>query len=360
MAERSVKQDKQDKQSKQEKMEETKQVLDAGRKRALEVAISQIEKEYGRGSIMRLGAGQVYSKIEAIPTGSLALDIAIGIGGVPRGRVIEIYGPEGSGKTTLGLQIAANAQKMGGVAAFVDAEHAMDPLYAQKLGVDIENLLISQPDNGEQALEITDTLVHSSAIDVVIVDSVAALVPRVEIEGQMGDTNVALQARLMSQALRKLTASIQKSRTCVIFINQIREKVGVFFGNPEVTPGGRALKFYASVRLEIRRIAPIKRGDSIVGNRVRVKVAKNKVASPFRRSEFSIYFGEGISREESLLDIGVEKNIVQKSGTWYLYGDQRLGQGIENARNYLKENQSLVREIEQKIRETAFTPSNKS
>ncbi len=352
MAERSVKQSKQDKQDKQE--------LDPGRKKALEVAISQIEKQYGRGSIMRLGAGQTYSKIEAIPTGSLALDIAIGIGGVPRGRVIEIYGPEGSGKTTLGLQIAANAQKKGGIAAFVDAEHAMDPLYAQKLGVDIENLLISQPDNGEQALEITDTLVHSSAIDVVIVDSVAALVPRAELEGQMGDTNIALQARLMSQALRKLTASIQKSRTCVIFINQIREKVGVFFGNPEVTPGGRALKFYASVRLEIKRVAPIKRGDSIIGNRVRVKVAKNKVASPFRRADFSIYFGEGVSQEESLLDIGVEKNIVQKSGTWYLYGDQRLGQGIENARNYLKENQSLVREIEQKIREAAFTPSGKS
>ncbi len=346
MAERSVKQDKQE--------------LDAGRKKALEVAISQIEKQYGKGSIMRLGAGQVYSPVEAIPTGSLALDIAIGIGGVPRGRVIEIYGPEGSGKTTLGLQIAANAQKIGGVAAFVDAEHAMDPLYAQKIGVNIEDLLISQPDNGEQALEITDTLVHSSAIDVIIVDSVAALVPRAELEGQMGDTNIALQARLMSQALRKLTASIQKSRTCVIFVNQIREKVGVFFGNPEITPGGRALKFYASVRLDIRRIAPIKQGDSIIGNRVRVKVAKNKVASPFRAAEFSIYFGEGIDREESLLDVGVEKGIVQKSGTWYLYNDQRLGQGIENARNYLKENQSLALEIEQKIREAAFAPSGKS
>jgi recombination protein RecA len=320
------------------------------KEKALEMAVSQIEKQFGKGTIMRLGDEAYKGEVEVIPTGALSLDIALGVGGVPRGRVVEIFGPEGGGKTTLSLQIIANAQRSGGAAAFVDAEHAMDAAYAKKLGVDIENLLVSQPDNGEQALEITETLVRSGAVDVIVIDSVAALVPRAEIEGEMGDAHVGLQARLMSQALRKLTGCISKSKTSVIFINQIREKIGVMFGSPETTPGGRALKFYSSVRLDIRRIGAIKVGDVNVGNRVRVKVAKNKVAPPFRQAEFDMLFEEGISREGSLLDVALENDAIEKSGTWFSYKGNRIGQGRENATSYLKENPEVSKEIEETLR----------
>lgn len=323
------------------------------KQKALEAALFQIEKQFGRGSIMRLGEASAEQNVEAIPTGSLALDIALGVGGVPRGRIVEIYGPESSGKTTLALHIMAEAQRAGGMAAFIDAEHAQDPDYAQKLGVDIDNLLISQPDTAEQALEIAEALVRSGAVDVVVVDSVAALVPRAEIEGEMGDAHVGLQARLMSQALRKLTGSISKSRTTVVFINQIREKVGVMFGSPEVTPGGRALKFYSSVRMDIRRIDSIKQGQEFIGNRTRVRVVKNKVAPPFREAEFDIMYGEGISKEGSILDMATQFDIVARSGTWYSYEDVRLGQGRENAKQFLRDNPDVAREIEYKVREKA-------
>jgi len=320
------------------------------RERARDLAITQIEKLYGKGSIMRLGGTGVLEPISAIPTGALELDHALGIGGVPRGRVIEIFGPESSGKTTLALHIIAEAQRLGGAAAFVDAEHALDPRYAEALGVSIDELLISQPDTGEQALDITEILVRSGAVDVVVIDSVAALVPRAEIEGEMGEPTMGLQARLMSQALRKLTAAISKSKTCVVFINQLREKIGVMFGNPETTTGGRALKFYASVRLDIRKIASIKEGDTVIGSRVRVKVVKNKIAPPFRESEFDIIFGEGISRSSSLLDLGVVHKVVEKSGAWYSYGGDRIGQGRENAKRFLHENPAILNEIEKKLR----------
>lgn len=318
--------------------------------KALELALTQIERAYGKGSIMRLGDNTSRLNIEVIPTGCLAMDMALGIGGVPRGRVIEIFGPESSGKTTVALHITAEAQKIGGIAAFIDAEHALDPIYAQKLGVDIDNLLVSQPDTGEQALEIAETLVRSGALDVVVIDSVAALVPRAELEGEMGDVHVGLQARLMSQALRKLTGAISKSRTTAIFINQIREKVGVMFGNPEVTPGGRALKFYASIRLEVKRIDAIKQGTDVIGNRTRAKIVKNKVAPPFKQAEFDIMYGQGISREGSLLDMGLDLGIISKSGSWFGYGDNRLGQGRENAKDFLKEHSEIAQEIDQKIR----------
>jgi len=321
------------------------------RERARDLAIAQIEKLYGKGSIMRLGAAGALEPVAAIPTGSLELDHALGIGGVPRGRVIEIFGPESSGKTTLALHIIAEAQRLGGAAAFVDAEHALDPRYAASLGANIEELLISQPDTGEQALDITEVLVRSGAVDVVVIDSVAALVPRAEIEGEMGEPTMGLQARLMSQALRKLTAAISKSKTCVVFINQIREKIGVMFGNPETTTGGRALKFYASVRLDIRKIASIKEGETVIGARARVKVVKNKIAPPFRECEFDIIFGEGISRTSSLLDLGVTHKVIEKSGAWYSYGGERIGQGRENAKRYLGENPALVAEIDRKLRE---------
>ncbi len=326
------------------------------KEKALEVALLQIEKQFGKGSVMRLGQDVNY-EIATIPTGSLALDAALGIGGVPRGRVVEIFGPESSGKTTVALHIIAEAQKKGGYAAFIDAEHALDPQYATNLGVNLDELLVSQPDTGEQALEIAEALVRSGAIDVLVIDSVAALVPRAEIEGEMGDSHVGLQARLMSQALRKLSGVISKSRTCAIFINQIREKVGVMFGNPEVTPGGRALKFYSSVRLDVRRIESLKLGsDQIIGNRTRVKVVKNKVAPPFKMAEFDILYGTGISREGSLIDMGIEHKVINKSGAWYSYGDERLGQGRENVRDFLKDNPQMRDEIEQKIRETAGLP----
>lgn len=319
--------------------------------KALEMAVKQIEKDFGKGSIMKLGEAAAKMNVEVIPTGALSLDIALGVGGVPRGRVVEIYGPESSGKTTVALHIIAQAQKMGGFAAFIDAEHALDPVYAKKLGVDIDNLLISQPDNGEQALEIADALVRSGAIDVIVVDSVAALVPKAEIEGEMGDSHVGLQARLMSQALRKLTGIISKSRTTAIFINQIREKVGVMYGSPETTTGGRALKFYATIRLEVRKLESLKQGNDVVGSRTKVKVVKNKVAPPFKQAEFDIMYGEGISHEGSLLDIGTDLEIIGKSGAWYSYNDNRLGQGRENAKDYLKNNMSVAAEIERKIRE---------
>ncbi len=319
--------------------------------RALEQAMRQIEKDFGKGSIMKLGEAAAKMNVEIIPTGALALDIALGVGGIPRGRVVEIYGPEASGKTTVALHMIAQAQKAGGYAAFIDAEHALDPSYAKKLGVDIDNLLISQPDNGEQALEIADALVRSGAIDIIVIDSVAALVPKAEIEGEMGDTHVGLQARLMSQALRKLTGIISKSRTTAVFINQIREKVGVMFGNPETTTGGRALKFYASIRLEVRKIESIKQGNDVVGSRTRVKVVKNKVAPPFKQADFDIMYGEGISREGSLVDMGTELEIINKSGAWYSYGSNRLGQGRENVKEFLKENAPVADEIESKIRE---------
>ena len=324
--------------------------------KALDLAVSQIEKQFGKGSIMRLGAEEVSRGVSAIPTGSLTLDLALGIGGVPRGRVVEVYGPESSGKTTLALSIVANAQKLGGVAAFIDAEHALDPGYARNLGVDTDNLLISQPDTGEQALEITDMLVRSGAVDVIVVDSVAALVPKAEIEGEMGDSHVGLQARLMSQALRKLAGSISRSKTCVVFINQIRMKIGVMFGNPETTSGGRALKFYASTRLDIRRIGSLKSGDTIVGNRTRVKVVKNKVAPPFRKAEFDILYGRGISLEGDLIDLGLDFDIVTQKGTWFSYGDLQLGQGRENTRTFLEENEDIRERLFGEIRAAAGIP----
>src|SRR6187401_3280051 len=323
---------------------------DRERLKAIEMAVGQIEKQFGKGSIMRLGGKDVVTQIPAISTGAVSLDYALGIGGVPRGRVIEIFGPESSGKTTLALQVIAQAQKIGGVSAFVDAEHALDAAYAKKLGVDLDNLLVSQPDNGEQALEIVEVLIRSNGVDVVVVDSVAALVPKAEIEGEMGEAQMGLQARLMSQALRKLTGAVSKSKTCLIFINQLREKIGVMFGNPETTTGGRALKFYASVRLDIRRIASIKDGDVVVGGRTRVKVVKNKVAPPFREAEFDIMYGEGISREGDLLDLAVEKRIVEKSGAWFAYAGERLGQGRENAKQFLKDNRDTFKAIEEKVR----------
>jgi len=321
------------------------------RDKVIEMTKEQIERKYGKGSLMKLGENPARTGIAIIPTGALALDIALGTGGVPRGRIVEIYGPESSGKTTLALHIVAEAQKSGGVAAFIDAEHALDPIYARKLGVKTEDLLISQPDTGEQALEIAEMLVRSGAIDVVVIDSVAALVPRAEIEGEMGDSHVGLQARLMSQALRKLAGSINKSRTTAIFINQLREKIGIMFGNPETTPGGRALKFYASVRIDIRRVDSIKQGTEIVGNRVRAKVVKNKMAPPFRHADFDIMFGVGISKEGSILDLAVENGIVQKSGSWYTYSEDRLGQGREAAKQSLADNQELTQEVEIKVKE---------
>jgi recombination protein RecA len=320
------------------------------RTKALDVAVSQIEKQFGKGSIMRLGTKGAIAPVDSIPTGSISLDAALGIGGVPRGRVVEIFGPESSGKTTLALQVIAQAQKLGGMAAFVDAEHALDATYAKKLGVDLENLLVSQPDNGEQALEIVEVLVRSGGVDVVVVDSVAALVPRAEIEGEMGEAQMGLQARLMSQALRKLTGVVSKSKTCLVFINQLREKIGVMFGNPETTTGGRALKFYASVRVDIRRVASIKDGDTIIGGRTRVKVVKNKVAPPFREAEFDILYGEGISREGDLLDLAVDRKIVDKSGTWFAYSGDRLGQGRENAKQFLRDNPLVAQAIEDRVR----------
>jgi recombination protein RecA len=320
------------------------------RAKLLEAAISQIEKSYGKGSIMRLGSKDVLVPVSVIPSGCLSLDVALGVGGFPRGRVIEIYGPESGGKTTLTLHVIAEAQKLGGQAAFIDAEHALDPVYARKLGVDVDNLLVSQPDHGEQALEIAETLIRSGGVDVVVVDSVAALVPKAELEGEMGEPQMGLQARLMSQALRKLTAIVSKSKTCLIFINQIREKIGVMFGNPETTTGGRALKFYASMRVDIRRIQAIKEGDRVVGSRTRAKVVKNKVAAPFREAEFDILYGEGISNEGDLLDLGVDKGVIEKSGTWMSYGSERMGQGRENARVFLKENKDIRGKIEQALR----------
>ncbi|PYU30639.1 MAG: recombinase RecA [Acidobacteria bacterium] len=316
----------------------------------LESAIAQIEKQYGKGSIVRLGSRDVLVPVSVIPTGALSLDTALGVGGFPRGRVVEVYGPESGGKTTLALHVIAEAQKTGGQAAFIDAEHALEPSYARKLGVDVDNLLVSQPDNGEQALEIAETLIRSGGVDVVVVDSVAALVPKAELEGEMGEPQMGLQARLMSQALRKLTAIVSKSRTCLIFINQIREKIGVLFGNPETTTGGRALKFYASIRLDIRRIQAIKDGDRVVGSRTRAKVVKNKVAAPFREAEFDILYGEGISREGDLLDLGVENGLIEKTGTWMSFGGERLGQGRENARVFLRENTDIREKIEAALR----------
>ncbi len=325
--------------------------------KALSAALTQIEKQFGKGSIMRLGESSMAQDIQAVSTGSLGLDIALGIGGLPRGRVVEIYGPESSGKTTLTLSVIAQMQKLGGTAAFIDAEHALDPQYAQKLGVDISELLISQPDNGEQALEIADMLVRSGSVDVVVVDSVAALVPTAEIEGEMGEPQMGLQARLMSQALRTLTANIQRSNTLVIFINQIRMKIGVMFGNPETTTGGNALKFYASVRIDIRRIGSIKKGDEVIGSETRAKVVKNKVAPPFKQDEFDILYGEGISREGEIIELGVNHRIVEKSGAWYSYQGDRIGQGKDNAREYLKEHEDIAQEIEAKVREAVGVPS---
>ncbi|MCL4778531.1 MAG: recombinase RecA [Gammaproteobacteria bacterium] len=324
--------------------------MDDNRKKALAAALGQIERQFGKGSVMRLGDGGANRDIEAIPTGSLGLDIALGIGGLPRGRVVEIFGPESSGKTTLTLQVIAECQKRGGTAAFVDAEHALDPVYAEKLGVNVNDLLVSQPDTGEQALEITDLLVRSGAVDIVVVDSVAALTPKAEIEGEMGDQLPGLQARLMSQALRKLTANIKRTNTLVIFINQIRMKIGVMFGNPETTTGGNALKFYASVRLDIRRTGSIKKAEEVIGSETRVKVVKNKVAPPFRQAEFDILYGEGISREGEIIELGVLHKLVEKSGAWYAYNGERIGQGKDNAREYLKEHPEMAREIENKVR----------
>jgi recombination protein RecA len=323
---------------------------DRERLKAIEMAVGQIEKQFGKGSIMRLGQKDAINVVPAISTGAVSLDYALGVGGVPRGRVVEIFGPESSGKTTLTLQIIAEAQKLGGMAAFVDAEHALDAQYAKKLGVDLDNLLVSQPDNGEQALEIVEVLVRSGGVDVVVVDSVAALVPRAEIEGEMGEAQMGLQARLMSQALRKLTGVVSKSKTCLIFINQLREKIGVMFGNPETTTGGRALKFYASVRIDIRRIGAIKDGDVVVGGRTRVKVVKNKVSPPFREAEFDVMYGEGISREGDLLDLAVDRKIVEKSGTWFAFGGDRLGQGRENVKQFLKDNPAIFKAIEDRVR----------
>lgn len=341
--------------------------MDMEKLKAIEAAMGQIEKQFGKGSIMKLGEHSILN-LDSISTGCLDLDISLGIGGVPKGRIIEIFGPESSGKTTVALHIVAEAQKNGGAAAFIDAEHALDPTYAKALGVDIENLIVSQPDTGEQALEIAEALVRSGAVEVIVVDSVAALVPKAEIEGEMGDSHIGLQARLMSQALRKLAGSINKSKCIIVFINQLREKVGVMFGSPETTPGGRALKFYASVRMDIRKIDSIKQGDSVVGNRTRVKVIKNKVAPPFKQAEFDIMYGEGISRQGNVLDVGVREEIVQKSGSWFSYNETRIGQGRENAKQFLKENADMLLEIENKIREkynlpiaqSAVTKSNAS
>ena len=324
--------------------------MDDNKSKALSAALSQIEKQFGKGSIMRLGDSDIANDIQVVSTGSLGLDIALGVGGLPRGRVVEIYGPESSGKTTLTLSVIAEMQKLGGTAAFIDAEHALDPQYASKLGVDIDQLLISQPDNGEQALEIADMLVRSSSVDVVVIDSVAALVPKAEIEGEMGEPQMGLQARLMSQALRKFTANIKRSNTLVIFINQIRMKIGVMFGNPETTTGGNALKFYASVRIDIRRIGSIKKGEEVIGSETRAKVVKNKVSPPFRNAEFDILYGEGISREGEIIELGVLHRVIEKSGAWYTYGKDRIGQGKDNVREYLKEHPELAQEIESKIR----------
>jgi recombination protein RecA len=326
--------------------------MDDNRKKALAAALGQIEKQFGKGSVMRLGDSGTANNIEAVSTGSIGLDVALGIGGVPKGRVVEVYGPESSGKTTLTLQIVAEAQKTGGTAAFVDAEHALDPAYAEKLGVNVDELLVSQPDTGEQALEITDMLVRSGAVDIIVVDSVAALTPKAEIEGEMGDSHMGLQARLMSQALRKLTGNIKRSNAMVIFINQIRMKIGVMFGSPETTTGGNALKFYSSVRMDIRRIGAIKKGDEVIGNQTRVKVVKNKVSPPFKMAEFEILYGLGISREGEIIDLGVQHGLIDKAGSWYSYGDDRIGQGKENVREYLKTNPETAAEIEQKIRAT--------
>jgi recombination protein RecA len=330
--------------------------MEENRKKALVAALGQIEKQFGKGSVMRLGDASASYDVEAVSTGSLGLDIALGVGGLPRGRVVEIYGPESSGKTTLTLQVIAEAQRVGGTAAFVDAEHALDPAYAEKLGVNIKELLVSQPDTGEQALEITDMLVRSGAVDIVVVDSVAALTPKAEIEGEMGDAHMGLQARLMSQALRKLTGNIKRSNTIVIFINQIRMKIGVMFGNPETTTGGNALKFYASVRLDIRRIGALKNGEEVIGNQTRVKVVKNKVAPPFREAEFEIMYGAGISRVGEIIDIGVGQGLVEKSGSWYSYNGERIGQGKENARTFLTQHPEIAREIEGKLREKLLPP----
>ena len=324
--------------------------MDDNRKKALAAALGQIEKQFGKGSVMRLGDAGPLRDVEVISTGSIGLDIALGIGGIPKGRVVEIYGPEASGKTTMTLQLIAECQRAGGTAAFVDAEHALDPIYAEKIGVDVENLLISQPDTGEQALEITDLLVRSGAVDIIVIDSVAALTPKAEIEGEMGDHHVGLQARLMSQALRKLAGNIKRSNTIVAFINQIRIKIGVMFGNPETTTGGNALKFYASVRLDIRRIGALKRGDEVIGNQTRVKVVKNKVAPPFKMAEFEILYGHGISREGEIIDLGAKEGIINKSGSWYSYGSDRIGQGKENVREFLLANPEIAAEIEQKVR----------
>ncbi|MEK9687076.1 MAG: recombinase RecA [Gammaproteobacteria bacterium] len=328
--------------------------MDDNKKKALDAALSQIERQYGKGSVMKLGDPSVMKDIEAVSTGSLGLDIALGIGGLPKGRVIEIYGPESSGKTTLTLQVVSEIQKSGGTAAFVDAEHALDPVYAEKIGVNLSDLLVSQPDTGEQALEITDMLVRSGAVDLVVVDSVAALTPKAEIDGEMGDSHMGLQARLMSQALRKLTGNIKKSNTLVIFINQIRMKIGVMFGSPETTTGGNALKFYSSVRLDIRRIGAIKKGDEILGNETRVKVVKNKVAPPFKQAEFEILYGHGISREGELIDLGVQHNLIEKSGSWYSYNGDRIGQGKENVRDFLKDNSEIANALETAIRSLVF------
>jgi len=328
--------------------------MDDNRKKALAAALGQIEKQFGKGSVMRMGDASAVRNVEAVSTGSLTVDIALGIGGIPKGRVVEIYGPESSGKTTMTLHAVSEVQKQGGTAAFVDAEHALDPVYAEKLGVDMDELLVSQPDTGEQALEITDMLVRSGAVDVVVVDSVAALTPRAEIEGDMGDSHVGLQARLMSQALRKLTANIKRSNCIVIFINQIRMKIGVMFGSPETTTGGNALKFYSSVRMDIRRIGAIKKGDEIIGNDTRVKIVKNKVAPPFKQAEFEILYGEGVSREGEIIALGVAQGIVEKSGSWYSYNGDRIGQGKDNVRQYLKDNKEIAAEIEAKIRAVAF------
>ncbi len=334
--------------------------MDENRKKALAQALGQIEKQFGKGSVMRLGDGSSIANIDAVSTGSIGLDVALGIGGLPKGRVVEIYGPEASGKTTLTLQVVAEAQKMGGTAAFVDAEHALDPQYAEKLGVNVDELLVSQPDTGEQALEITDMLVRSGAVDVIVVDSVAALTPKAEIEGEMGDSHVGLQARLMSQALRKLTGNIKRSNAMVVFINQIRMKIGVMFGSPETTTGGNALKFYSSVRLDIRRIGAIKKGDEVIGNQTRVKVVKNKVSPPFKMAEFEILYGEGISREGEIIELGVQHGLVDKAGSWYSYGSDRIGQGKENVREFLRANPDVAAEIEQKIREKLLPQSVKA
>jgi recombination protein RecA len=328
-------------------------IMDDNKRKALQAALSQIEKQFGKGSIMKLGEAEVSRDIQAVPTGSLGLDIALGVGGLPRGRIVEIYGPESSGKTTLTLSVIAQMQRQGGTAAFIDAEHALDPQYARKVGVNVEELLISQPDNGEQALEIADMLVRSGSVDIVVIDSVAALTPKAEIEGEMGEPQMGLQARLMSQALRKLTANIKRSNTLVVFINQIRMKIGVMFGNPETTTGGNALKFYASVRLDIRRIGSIKKGDEVIGSETRVKVVKNKVAPPFRQADFDILYGEGISREGEMIDLGVLHKVVEKSGAWYSYNGERIGQGKDNVREFLKDHRDLAAEIEAKIRASA-------